>query len=191
MYGTSIDDLQINTIDIPHHGNEDDADDSTLERDLTLVSFGPKGSFYLKFSDSISLWESVPPSLQSKLKGRSSSLPGVVSISISSSSQWLVVFLDGSFATSGFPLSLKLKHELMDSEDTSELSLFLFAPADGWILIRKSGALAYERLPTGLDMLLRRRGSNDAAVQTLSISGFGGWFIRFADGECEWVLIVY
>ncbi|KAJ3330615.1 hypothetical protein HDU91_003532, partial [Kappamyces sp. JEL0680] len=96
---------------------------------------------------------------------------------------------DGSFATSGFPLHGKLKKELMDADDPSELALFLFAPADGWLLCRQNGTMAYERLPTGLDFLLKRRTRLDSPIAQITISGFGGWFVRFADGECEWEAI--
>ena len=46
--------------------------------------------------------------------------------------------------------------------------------------------MAHERLPSTLQALLSRRNVSDPPIDQITISGFGGWFIRFADGECEW-----
>jgi hypothetical protein len=34
--------------------------------------------------------------------------------------------------------------------------------------------------------LIISQSANDAPIDTVSLSGFGGWFVRFKDGECEW-----
>ncbi|KAI8925390.1 hypothetical protein BC831DRAFT_461370 [Entophlyctis helioformis] len=159
------------------------------ERDVVYMAFGPRGAFYVRWSDGSSAWENIPPMLHTKLYGRMKHLPSVQSMSMPEMNQWITVFSDGSFATSGFPLYGKLKDALQDPPVDSELKSLVFAPGGGWLLTRDDGTMAWERLPTGLDELLRRRTRSDAPLDRVAISGYGGWFVRFADGECEWEAI--
>lgn len=159
-------------------GKEDAETDEEI--DVTLCIFGPK-SWFMRFDDCSQAYENLPAYLSSKLCDRNSRLPHIVSISIQGD-RWVVIFLDGSFTTSGFPLHGKLRNALMDPEDDSEPALFLFAPGDGWLLVRQNKSVVYERLPAGLEELLKRRSKLDPSIQQVSISGFGGWFIRFEDG---------
>jgi hypothetical protein len=160
--------------------HEEDNDDY-IDRDVSYVAFGPKGAWYVKWTDGTSAWELLAPNLHTKLAGRNKSLPSVASLSISSENQWVTVFKDGSFATSGFPMSGKMKEAFFHDV---EPKLFIFAPAGGWLLVRQDGSMNWERLPSSLDLLLKRRMVQDPPIQQIAISGFGGWFIRFSDGYC-------
>jgi hypothetical protein len=158
---------------------EEDVDGDYIDRDVSYVSFGTKGSWYVRWTDGTSAWESLPPGLQSKLSSRNKSLPPVSSLAISGENQWVVIFSDGSFATSGFAMSGKFNEAFFDD---IEPKLFIFAPAGGWLLVRQDGSMAWERLPSTLDLLLQRRTVHDPPIQQIAISGFGGWFVRFLDG---------
>ena len=174
-----------NVKEVEEKDEDDDADQDT--RQVVLVCYGAKGSYYLQFSDCTQAWDNIPQSLHSKLLSRKSSvMPPVSSLSISESGNWLAVFADGSFASSGFTLSSKLR-DCLFAEDEAQPLLFTFAPHDGWVLVMDNGNLAYERLPSTLESLLGKRNAKmDARVCELQISGHGGWFVRFEDGECEW-----
>jgi hypothetical protein len=159
--------------------HEEEEDEDYIDRDVSYVAFGGKGAWYVKWTDGTSAWESLAPSLHTKLAGRNKSLPSVISLSISSDNQWVCIFKDGSFATSGFPMSGKMRDAFFED---IEPKLFLFAPAGGWLLVRQDGSMDWERLPSSLDLLLKRRSIHDPPIQQIAISGFGGWFIRFLDG---------
>jgi hypothetical protein len=149
-----------------------------------MICYGPKGSFYVQFNDHSQAWNNIPQSLHSKLQSRNSLMPPLICLSISVASNWLAIFADGSFATSGFPLSPKLQNCL--SELDAQPLLFKFAPHDGWVLVLDDGTIVYERLPSTLEQLLSRRSKVDESICELQISGYGSWFVRFSDGECEW-----
>ncbi|KAJ8331785.1 hypothetical protein BDV3_001215 [Batrachochytrium dendrobatidis] len=177
------------SVDLSAEGTQSNSASDAMDgpdRDVVYVAFGPRGGWYVRWSDGSSAWEQIPPSLHTKLYGRMRNLPHAECISISEMSQWVTVFGDGSFATSGFPVYGKLKEALHDPPQDAELKTLIFAPGGGWLLMRDDGSMAWERLPSGLDELLKRRTKADAPVDCVSISGFGGWFLRFTDGECEW-----
>ncbi|KAI8896740.1 hypothetical protein BC833DRAFT_596323 [Globomyces pollinis-pini] len=184
--------VPLNHIELSHDKHDDHQVDphsdidSDVDRHVTNMAFGSRGSWFVRWSDGSLAWDQIPPSLHNKLFKRHKFLPTVKSLSISSNNDWLIVFDDGSFATSGFPMYGRLKESLADESDPVN---FVFAPAGGWLLIRENGSMAWERLPTSLDELLKRRTQLDPAIEQISISGFGGWFVRFADGECEWEAI--
>lgn len=149
------------------------------DEDITMVSFGPKGAWHVKWAGGTSSWEFLEPSLHSKLKSRNKNLPELVSLSMSNDNHWVAIFKDGSFATSGFLMTSKMQEAFFDDYEPFK---FIYAPAGGWLLLRIDGSLAWERLPTGLDQLLRRRAPGDSSIEQITISGFGGWFVRFKDG---------
>jgi hypothetical protein len=113
-----------------------------------------------------------------KLNSRSSKHPRVCSISVSDDGKWLIVFEDGSFTTSGFKMDLKLQNAL---DTDSELLQFTFAPAGGWILIRRDGSFAFERLPSGLVAAITGK-----RIQFVSISHIGGYYVRFINGDSKY-----
>ena len=173
------------SVDLSAEGTQSNSASDAMDgpdRDVVYVAFGPRGGWYVRWSDGSSAWEQIPPSLHTKLYGRMRNLPHAECISISEMSQWVTVFGDGSFATSGFPVYGKLKEALHDPPQDAELKTLIFAPGGGWLLMRDDGSMAWERLPSGLDELLKRRTKADAPVDCVSISGFGGWFLRFTDG---------
>ncbi|KAJ3261680.1 hypothetical protein HK103_004631 [Boothiomyces macroporosus] len=157
---------------------------NSVERDVAFMAFGPKGWFML-LTDGTTTWENIPPELHNKLYRRPKTLPPIQSLAISSDNSWVLIFKDGSFATSGFPMPMKMREALMD-EDPAK---FIFAPAGGWLVLQQNGTMCWERLPSTLDQLLRRRTIYDPPIDQIAISAFGGWFVRFADGECEWEAI--
>ena len=75
---------------------------------------------------------------------------------------------------------------MYDAPTDAEVSLFEFSPAGGWVLVREDGTMAWERLPSSLEVVLKRRTKMDSPVVQLSISGIGGWFVQFQDCECLW-----
>ncbi|RKO91622.1 hypothetical protein BDK51DRAFT_45497 [Blyttiomyces helicus] len=149
------------------------------------AAFGPKGGWFLRWSDGASGWEHLPPTLHAKLNSRLRSLPGVRQLAMSELGQWFVSFDDGSYATSGFAVEGKLWDALHDGGD-ADVTHLVFAPGGGWVLTREDGTVMWERLPTGLADLLKRRSRNDPPIETITISKMGGWFVRFQDRECEW-----
>ncbi|KAI8908909.1 hypothetical protein EDD86DRAFT_206387 [Gorgonomyces haynaldii] len=153
------------------------------QRRLVYCALG-KDSWYCRFDDGISCWDNLPQTLHYKLWNRSRSLPPVRSLAIMDQ-QWIAIFSDGSIASSGFAMNAKLRKELQDPDSESGVRLLAFAPGGGWIVVRYDGTMSWERLPSGLDTLIRRRHPQDPPVELLSISMFGGWFVRFEDGECE------
>jgi predicted metal-binding protein len=161
-------------------------EDFGIDRDVVCVSLGPRNCWYVRWSDGASAWENIPAMLHKKLMGRNKSLPTVVSLSISPENYWVIVFKDGSFATSGFQMSPNMLDAFLDDVEPVQ---FAFAPAGGWILIRRDGSMAWERLPSTLEKLLFERKSDAHKVTQVTISTFGGWFVQFEDGECEWEAI--
>lgn len=143
-----------------------------LEKDVILCCFAPKGGFYFQCADGSAIWSNLPPSLHQKLYKRNQNLPRLISLSVSDTQDWLVIFQDGSFATSGFSLSPKLRSCLANDDSTP--ILFKFGPHQAWVLVRADGTVESERLPTGLDMLLKRRSKFDAPIKDLQINSFGG-----------------
>ncbi|KAJ3132586.1 hypothetical protein HDU90_006798 [Geranomyces variabilis] len=172
-----------------------DSDDDIHARMLTplpnalrypvTVAFGPRGGWYIRWSDGTSGWESLPPTLHSKLNNRLPSLPGVRQLSMSDNNDWFVSFDDGSFATSGFPPRGKLFDALHGDADADVTNL-VFAPGGGFLLTREDGTAVWERLPSGINDLLKRRQRSDPSVDYVAISKLGGWFIMFQDRECVW-----
>jgi hypothetical protein len=160
--------------------------ESEQSRDVSYITFGPKGGWYVLWNDNTSAWDSIPDLLSLKLRNRNKTLPRVISLSIDNDSNWVCIFADGSFATSGFVMPAPMKQSFFDGEGPSK---FTFAPAGGWIMVYSDGTMAWERLPSGLNELLKRRSIYDSKLVNLSISQFGGWFARFEDGECEWEAI--
>ncbi|KAI9101730.1 hypothetical protein DFS34DRAFT_683864 [Phlyctochytrium arcticum] len=149
------------------------------------VAFGPRGGWYVRWSDGTSGWESLPPSLHTKLNNRNRSLPGVRQMGMSDTNEWFVSFDDGSFATSGFPPRGRL-FDALHNEGDADVTNLVFAPGGGWLLAREDGTCVYERLPTGLADLLKRRHRDDPPIKYVAISKLGGWFVMFEDRECEW-----
>ncbi|KAJ3158683.1 hypothetical protein HDU86_002648 [Geranomyces michiganensis] len=172
-----------------------DSDDDMYARMLTplpnalrypvTVAFGPRGGWYIRWSDGTSGWESLPPTLHAKLNNRLPSLPGVRQLSMSDNNDWFVSFDDGSFATSGFPPRGKLFDALHGDADADVTNL-VFAPGGGFLLTREDGTAVWERLPSGINDLLKRRQRSDPSVDYVAISKLGGWFIMFQDRECVW-----
>ncbi|KAJ3030719.1 hypothetical protein HDV00_008738 [Rhizophlyctis rosea] len=153
------------------------------QRVPTAACFGPRSGWYVRWSDGTSGWQHLPPTLHAKLESRLPSLPGVKQLSVSELGQWFVAFEDGSFATSGFSVDGRLR-EALDSG--AEVTGLVFAPGGGWVLWREDGTISWERLPSTLAELLKRRGPQDAHVDRIEISKLGAWFVRFVDKECEW-----
>ncbi|KAI8920873.1 hypothetical protein DFJ77DRAFT_139695 [Powellomyces hirtus] len=149
------------------------------------VAFGPRNGWFIRWSDGTSGWEGLPPTLHSKLNNRLPSLPGVRQLSMSDNNDWFVSFDDGSFATSGFPPRGKLWDALHNDADADVTNL-VFAPGGGFLLTREDGTAVWERLPTGLNDLLKRRSRGDPVVDYVAISKLGGWFVMFQDRECVW-----
>jgi hypothetical protein len=154
------------------------------QTDVAQLTIGPSNSFYIRWADHSASWELLTQNLSLKLRNRNKNLPKTFSLSIDVDGKWLIIFADGSFASSPFTMPAQMKKAFLS--DNAEPELFLFAPAGGWILLYNDGSIAWERLPTGLDELLRRRTKSDSKIVQISISAFGGWFLSFADGECEW-----
>lgn len=178
----SLDESDESDIDFAAVGAQEGDVDS--EREIVTVSFGPRGSWFARWSDGMAAWEGLAPNLHAKLKGRLPTLPGVRCLSVSEMGHWAVVFEDGSVATSGITVEGKLREALRDVD--AEVKLLILAPGGGWLLVREDGTCAFERLPSGLQELLSRRTRFDPPIDQVAISGFGGWFVRFCDGECEW-----
>ncbi|KAJ3049666.1 hypothetical protein HK097_009359 [Rhizophlyctis rosea] len=145
--------------------------------------FGPRNGWYLRWSEGTSGWQHLPPTLHAKLESRLPSLPGVQLLSVSELGQWFVSFDDGSFATSGFSADGRLREAL---DAGAEVTGLCFAPGGGWVLWREDGTISWERLPSTLVELLQKRRKGDPFVERIEISKLGGWFVRFADKECEW-----
>lgn len=153
------------------------------EREVVIMAFGTKESWFLGFDDASFASDMIPQSLSQKIQARNVALPPVKICAIASDDNWLIIFADYSLATSGFNFDVSLEAALMNCD--SAIVIFSFAPAGGWFLAREDGGMEWERLPTSLNELLRRRLKGDPAVTQIAISGFGGWFCRFSDGECE------
>ncbi|KAJ3007887.1 hypothetical protein HKX48_008883 [Thoreauomyces humboldtii] len=184
-----LDDLQLKSPEFPD--SDEDLHSSFVTplpnapRYPVTVAFGQRSGWYIRWSDGTSGWESLPPTLHAKLNNRLPSLPGVHQLSMSDNNDWFVSFDDGSFATSGFPPRGKLWEALHNDADADVTNL-VFAPGGGFILTREDGTTVWERLPTGLNDLLKRRQRSDPSVEYVAISKLGGWFIMFADRECVW-----
>lgn len=131
-----------------------------------------------RWSDGSAAWDHIPTTLHQKLCNRNKSLPGVVNMAISMDNSWLVLFKDGSFANSGFPITPKLEDSLFDD---SPPVLFTFAPAGGWVLMRQDGTLSWDKLPTSLNSWLSDRSPQDSKISKLTISSYGGWFVMTED----------
>ncbi|KNC96963.1 uncharacterized protein SPPG_07784 [Spizellomyces punctatus DAOM BR117] len=178
----------------PNHAGLADSDENLSDGPMPTpsgprypmtVAFGPRGGWYIRWSDGTSGWEHLPPTLHAKLNKRNSTLPGVRQMGMSDNNEWFVSFDDGSFATSGFPPRGRLFDALHNDADADVTNL-VFAPGGGWLLTREDGTSVWERLPSGLSDLLKRRSKGDPPVDYVAISKLGGWFIRFEDRECEW-----
>jgi hypothetical protein len=160
---------------------DDHSESLKSTRKISFVKLGGKGSWFVKWDDGSTASQGLPPQLHAKLHNRSKKLPRILSLSISSESDWFVVFNDGSFSRSMFRMSEKLENALAESEP----ALLVFAPFGGWVLIRNDYSIIWERLPTGLEELLTRKTaeSSQPFVKHITINAVGGWFARFLNEE--------
>ena len=131
-----------------------------------------------RWSDGTQAWDNLPPTLHQKLSNRSKALPGVSNLAISMDNNWLILFKDGSFANSGFPITPKLQDSLFED---SAPALFTFAPAGGWVLVRGDGTIAFDKLPSTLHAWIENRTAESEMISKISISSYGGWFVLTKD----------
>ena len=167
--GETLDDA-INRLNSP--GN------STIERELQELVLCGRNGWYMRWTDGSQAWDNLPQTLHHKIISRSKLLPGIINMSVAMDNSWLLLFRDGSFTNSGFPITPKLAESLF--EDSPPV-LFTFAPAGGWVLVRDDGSVSWDKLPTTLNAWLLKRTKQSPKISRISISSFGGWFVMTAD----------